>query len=135
MFQLSSRDIVWCVTTVSKGQCLNFIHAKNQQRRKCTHNVTLSCVCAALLLKKSGKYYNCECKFLAFIVIFNLIMLKFYLFLLSIRNPMRMSRIILLSVVCLAVKYFSTLFHKRHSFRNKGIEYKMCILIFSTTFV
>jgi hypothetical protein len=29
---------------------------------------------------------------------------------------------------------FSTLSHKRHDFRKKAIEYKMCVLIFSTNF-
>ena len=31
--------------------------------------------------------------------------------------------------------FFATLFHKRHDFRNEIIEYKMCVFIFSTTFV
>ena len=37
----------------------------------------------------------------------------------------------------LAPPYFSTLYHKRQDFRGKGkvIEHKMCVLIFSTTFV
>jgi hypothetical protein len=30
---------------------------------------------------------------------------------------------------------FSTLSHKRHDFRKTVIEYKMCVLIFSTAFV
>jgi hypothetical protein len=42
---------------------------------------------------------------------------------------------IMSSVACLALQYFYTLSHKRHDFRNKVIEHKMCILIFSTTFV
>ena len=42
---------------------------------------------------------------------------------------------ILPCVASLFPPYFSTLSHKRHDFREKVIKNKMCILIFSTTFM
>jgi len=46
-----------------------------------------------------------------------------------------MRRIIFSSVTFMAVQGFSTLSHKWHNFREGFIEDKMCILIFSATFV
>jgi hypothetical protein len=34
--------------------------------------------------------------------------------------------------VCVALSYFSTLFHKRHNFREDVTEHKMCVLTLST---
>jgi hypothetical protein len=39
------------------------------------------------------------------------------------------------SVACPAVQYSSTLSPKRHDFRENVTEHKMCVVIFSTTFV
>ena len=48
---------------------------------------------------------------------------------------MRVRHIVMSSVDCLAVSYFTTLSHKRYDFPKKMIELKMCVLIFSTFFV
>jgi hypothetical protein len=47
---------------------------------------------------------------------------------------MQCAHAILPSVPCPALPYFPTLSHKRHDFRKKVTEPKMCFLIFSTTF-
>jgi hypothetical protein len=46
------------------------------------------------------------------------------------QHAMRMRRIVLTSVACPAVPYFSTLSHKRHDFRGKGLNIK-CVFWFS----
>jgi predicted transcriptional regulator len=54
---------------------------------------------------------------------------------LVIQNATCMSRIILSSVASPTLPYFSILSRKRHDFREKVTEHKICVLIFSTTFV
>jgi hypothetical protein len=52
---------------------------------------------------------------------------------LVIQHAMRMRHIVICSLS--GSTTFSTLSHKRHDFRRNATEYKMCSLIFSTTFV
>jgi len=52
--------------------------------------------------------------------------------LLILHKKKLMRYIISSSVACLAASYFSTLFYKRHDFRETVVESKMCILFFST---
>jgi hypothetical protein len=54
---------------------------------------------------------------------------------LFIHDAKRMRHIILSCVACLRIPYFSILSHKRHDFREKIIQHKIRVLIFSTTFV
>jgi hypothetical protein len=51
---------------------------------------------------------------------------------LLIRHATRMRHIVTSLVVPRSPLYFSTLSHKRCDFREKVIEHKMCVLIFST---
>jgi hypothetical protein len=43
--------------------------------------------------------------------------------------------VVLSSATPLALPYFLAFSHKRHDFRKRVTEHKMCVLIFSTTFV
>jgi hypothetical protein len=51
-----------------------------------------------------------------------------------IQRAQRMRRIILSTVVCPALPYFSMLSDRHHHYWKKVIEHKMCVLIFCTTF-
>jgi hypothetical protein len=54
---------------------------------------------------------------------------------LVIQYAKRMCRITLPFVACPGVPYFSTRSDKRHDFRRKVTEHKMCVVIFSTNFL
>jgi hypothetical protein len=54
---------------------------------------------------------------------------------LLIQHATRMRHIVVSFVAPLAPPYFSTLSHKRRDYRKKVKVHKMCVLIFSTTFI
>jgi hypothetical protein len=54
---------------------------------------------------------------------------------LVIQHAMRIRRIILPSIACLTLPYFSSLSHKRHDFRKRVTEHKIRVFIFSSIFV
>ena len=51
-----------------------------------------------------------------------------------IQHAQRMRRIILSTVVCQSLPYFSVLSYRLHHYWKKVIKHKMCVLIFCTTF-
>ena len=54
---------------------------------------------------------------------------------LLLQHAMPIRHIVTSFVTPLALRYFSTLFHKWGDFRKNVIEHTMCVFIFSTTFV
>ena len=74
-----------------------------------------------LLQSKSNEYYTIwMCVFVAWVI----------------QHAMCMPHIILSSVACPVLQYFSTLAHKQHDFGAGGKSLKTnCVLIFSTNFV
>jgi len=51
------------------------------------------------------------------------------------QNAKRMRSIVYSSVTCLALPYFSTLFHKLNDFQKKKFLVIKCVSIFSTKFI
>ena len=63
---------------------------------------------------------------------------KYYIFwvcVCSLSNPACNAHALYCHVACPALQYLPTLPHKRHDFRERVIEHKMCVLISSITFV
>jgi hypothetical protein len=93
----------------------------NIEDRQHTYNVTLRCVRELLLPWKCSKYciFACLCMHVA----------------LLIQHSTCVHHIVTSFVASPAPPHFSPLSHKQRRCRKKVIEHKMCVLIFSTTFV
>jgi len=93
------------------------MYAKKKKDTQCTYNVILRRVRATTAaVEKQVSITHSECVLVT----------------LGIQHATRMRHIILSPVACLALLYFSTLFHKWYDFRKeKGPEHKMCVLTVS----
>ena len=96
------------------------------------HVCTYVCMCVCVYVLYACMYvcmYVCVCVCVCVCVYVAL----------GIQHAMRMRLVILSSVACPALQYFSTLSHQKagcsKNKNKKSIEHKMCILIFSTTFI
>ena len=116
-FETSGVDYPVTQVTSQKNENSSYTAEKTQQDRQCTYNVTSRRFRAILLQWKSNKNYIfwvCVCS--------------------VIQYAMRMRHIVICGLSGSA--FCSTLSHKRHDFRKQKIlTHKMCVLIFSTTFV
>jgi len=125
---INRHNITWMYTALKTKKILRRSHkfSRNmlrkygliKQDRQCACNITLRCFRATIVaMEKQYVLY-----------ILN-VCLEPYV------TSMECACFLLSSIACSALKYFSTLSHKRHHFRKKVIENEMCVLIVSTTFV
>jgi hypothetical protein len=84
-----------------------------EKERWCRHNVKLTGVSVTTIADGGNKYYILR------VCVCSLIM----------QHAMRMRRIILPSVACLALPYSFHISHIGHNFRGRAVEHKICVLI------
>jgi hypothetical protein len=95
------------------------IYTSTKKDRQCTCNITLRRIgITSVAVQKQLNITYSECAFVVLVI----------------QHAKCMRRIILSFVACLDLPYFSTLSHTQYDCRKKVTEYKMCVLVFPTTF-
>jgi hypothetical protein len=90
--------------------------------RQCTYNTTLRHVCETIVAVEKQLVLHIGLCVHAHIA-------------LLIQHAMHMRHIVMSFVAPQSPLYFLAVCHKRHNFRKKVIEHKMCVFIFSTIFI
>jgi hypothetical protein len=100
-----------------------------ERQKQCTYNVTLRRIHELLLPWKTNNYYIfvCMCVCVPGRACVHVALI--------IRHATRMRHIMTWFMAPLTPPCSSTLSHKRHDFRKNVIEHKMCVLIFSKSFL
>jgi hypothetical protein len=107
-----------------------FPFCRLKQDMKYVFNVTLTRVHGTIVAVKKSKFYICLCVCVCVCVC----VCARARTIAGVFSSMPRSDAIL-SSSSLPPPNISTLSHKRHDFREKVTEHKMCVLIFSTTFI
>ena len=95
---------------------------QDKQYRQCTYNITLRLICFCITtvdMEKAICFTYSACVSIASVI----------------QHAMCKHHITSSSAACLALPYFSTIYDNQEDFQNEVTENKMCVLIFSNTFV
>jgi hypothetical protein len=121
-------QIYFNLQKISNSFCKHGIYTK--QDRQCTYSITLRQVRESLFAMEKQYYiFVCVCMWMDAQACRHVPMA------LLIQHEMHMGRTVTTFVAPMPPPHISRLSNKRFNFRKKVIEHKMCVLIFSATYV